>query len=79
VRGGVYGQLFPDSEIPLYGNSRLNTPDIEALTHTDFLFGAVSDWVQPNSSRLVYPRLANLSGGNAPILESGVNFTSLLS
>jgi len=79
VRGGVYGQLFPDNEIPLYGNSRLNTPDIETLTHTDFLFGAVSDWVQPNSSQLVYPRLANLAGGDAPILESGVDFSGLIS
>lgn len=78
VQGGVYGDMFPNAEIARYQNRRQNTPDIEALTHTEFLFGRMCDWVQPNSARRVFPRLEN-TGRNAPILESGVDFSNLIS
>lgn len=76
VRGGLYGDVFPDGEIAKYGNTRLNTPDIETLTNTDHLFGAISNWVVPNSARAVFPKL-NLNAEDAPKLESGISYQNL--
>lgn len=82
VRGGVYGDLFPESEIAAYDDVRdYATPDIVGLTEMEQVFGPVCDWVtngSGNSANRVFPRLA-LSTGNDeyPDLEAGVNLTNL--
>jgi len=52
VRGGVYGDMFPEEEL-----ARLNdpSPDITGKTDFDHIFGAVCDWAQPGSSGSVFP------------------------
>jgi len=79
VRGGLYGEMFPDTELPRYALSEQYTPDIEARTDIDFLFSAVSNWVVPNSARSVFPRLtqSGLPLDQRPVLEDGVVFTNL--
>ena len=70
VSGGVYGNMFPTSEIAkLTGNS----PDIDGRTHIDRHFGAVCDWVQPGSGGVVFP------GRAASDIEPGVSFGALMS
>ncbi len=78
VRGGIYGNMFPDAEISRYTNNSLNTPDIQTLTHSEHLFAAIADWITPNSSSSIFPWLSQ-SGEDAPILESGVSFSQLFS
>jgi len=70
VRGGVYGDLFPEEEL-----ARLNdpSPDITGKTDFDHIFGAVCDWAKPGSSSAVFP-----NKGRAK-LESGVSLHNLLS
>ena len=79
VRGGLYGEMFPNSELSSYALPEQFTPDIAAQTDIDYLFSAVSDWVAPNSGRFVFPRLtqSGLPLEQRPILESGVSFDSL--
>lgn len=77
VTGGLYGEMFPDREIPDYRANR-GTQAIQVRTNTEFLFGRVCDWLEPNSAERVFPRLTN-TGRNAPILESGVDLSNLIS
>ena len=44
VRGGIYGEFFPEREIDLLENRRVNTPDIEGRTSLEHLFKRVADW-----------------------------------
>ncbi len=55
VNGGIYGDLFPNSEIDLITNTQLSTPDTKGLTQWDHPFAEISNWVQPSSSSLVFP------------------------
>lgn len=68
VNGGVYGDMFPESEL-----ARLDdwSPDIEGKTDIDHLFGAVCDWVHPGSATTVFPNIAGAK------LEPGVDFSTL--
>lgn len=68
VRGGLYGELFPDGE-----RARFAAPsgDIDGKTSIDRLFAAVSEWVEPGSAARVFP---DLSGAT---LEDGVSLDSL--
>lgn len=52
VRGGVYGEMFPENEL-----ARLDdpSPQIEGLTGIDHVFGAVCDWVEAGSGGVVFP------------------------
>jgi len=59
VNGGIYGDLFPNSEIELITNSQLSTPDTKGLTQWDHPFSEISNWVQPNSSSFVFPDQAS--------------------
>lgn len=78
VNGGVYGDMFPDSETK-------GTPppfeqqgaDITGLTSFERVLAKACDWVQPDSGQDVFPntKLNDLPGG--PILESGVDLTKL--
>lgn len=79
VRGGLYGEMFPSSELPDYALPEQYTPDIAALTDIDYLFSAVSNWVTPNSSHSVFPRLTQTGLPNElrPLLEDGVSFNNL--
>jgi len=79
VRGGLYGDMFPNTELAQYALPEQFTPDIAALTDIDHLFSAVSNWVAPNSGSSVFPRLTQpgLPSELRPILESGVSFDNL--
>ncbi len=52
VRGGVYGEMFPEAEL-----ARLDEPgaDIAGLTALDHVFGAVCDWLTPQGKNVVFP------------------------
>ncbi len=77
IRGGLYGELFPeresrpdtDSQIPL------ETPgaEIEGLTATDRILSRVADWVNQGAGEVVFP---NSSAGGR---ETGVSFANLFS
>ncbi len=69
VRGGIYGDLFPEGELARLGDP---SPQIDGLTEIDHIFGAVSDWVFPGSSATVFPRRGEAR------LEPGVDLTTLL-
>ena len=77
VRGGVYGELFPDNEVDKYENASFRTPDIEPRTSIDPIFARVCDWVSPNSGSIVFPRMASGFSGEQPIIESAGMFDSL--
>lgn len=78
-RGGVYGEMFPDSEVDKYDDEQLNTPDIDARTEIDPLFASVCNWVDPGSGQYVFPRTRSGYSGEAPIIERVGMFDSLMS
>ncbi|MGF1640720.1 MAG: DUF1501 domain-containing protein [Rhodospirillales bacterium] len=58
VRGGVYGEMFPEAEIAGGPGSRLyDAPgaDIVALTSFERVLAAVCDWAKPGSGARVFP------------------------
>ena len=69
VKGGLYGDMFPESEIEQYDQPGA---DIDGLTSIERLFGRIADWMQPGSSNLVSPKIEESD------LEPGVDFSSLL-
>ncbi len=79
VNGGLYGDLFQESEIDKYDDTSLLTPDIDAKTDIDPLFASVCDWVQPNSGSAVFPRTAAGYSGTAPEIEIPNMFNNLMS
>ena len=68
VRGGLYGELFPHSEIERFDQP---SADIDGLTSIERLFGSIADWMQPGSSSLVFPQITTSD------LEPGVDFSAL--
>jgi uncharacterized protein (DUF1501 family) len=70
VKGGIYGKMFPESEIDKYDQP---SADIEGLTSIVRLYGAIADWMQSGSANLVFPGLSETD------LEPEVDFSSLLS
>ncbi len=76
VRGGIYGEMFPDREAQpdVDGNVPLQTPgaDIEGLTSTERILEAATNWTRPGAGSVVFPDTA-FSG-----LEPGVDFSTLL-
>ena len=56
VRGGIYGDMFPASEI-----ARFDVPgsDIVGLTEIDHVFGQVCDWMVPGGGSVVFPNRAS--------------------
>lgn len=77
VNGGVYGDLFPRSEITDTGNGiRYDKvgADIEGLTSFEHVLSSVCNWMAPNSGNVVFPNMLN-----NPKLENGVNFDKLFS
>ncbi len=69
VHGGLYGDMFPETEL-----ARLNepSPDIDGLTAIDHVYGALCNWVQPDTMPMVFPSHATMP------LESGVAFGGLI-
>ena len=78
-QGGVYGEMFPQAELPKYDEAPNRTPDITPLTEIDQFFAKVCDWVAPASANSVFPRMASGYSGSAPIIESAGMFNNLLS
>jgi uncharacterized protein (DUF1501 family) len=52
VRGGVYGDMFPESELERLDD---RSSDINGLTTFDQIYARVCDWVSPGSSLSVFP------------------------
>lgn len=77
VRGGVYGEMFPQRESRPDNDGRipLQTPgaDIEGLTSTDRILSAAADWVGSGLGAQVFPN-STLGG-----LEPGVSLANLFS
>lgn len=74
VSGGVYGEMFPSSEIVKYDEPPNRTPDIDPRTEFDHFFARVCDWVSPGSGSTVFPRMAS---ANQPIIEVNNMFDNL--
>jgi uncharacterized protein (DUF1501 family) len=68
VRGGVYGDMFPEAELDRLGDT---SPQIIGQTAIEPLFGAVCDWVEPGSGDAVFP------GRAAAPVEPGLTLGSL--
>jgi len=77
VRGGVYGEILPDDEIPKYSEEPNRTPDITPLTEFDHFFAKVCDWVSPNSGSVLFPRTSPSHSGPAPDIEINGMFDNL--
>ncbi len=74
VNGGVYGEMFPASEIQgSSGDTRYDQrgADIEGRTSFERVLAAVCDWVEPGTGAQVFPYAAT------SILESGVDLDTL--
>lgn len=78
-QGGVYGEMFPQSEIIKYDESPDRTPDIDPRTEFDHFFSKVCDWVESGSGDDVFPRTRSGYSGDAPIIEVPGMFNNLLS
>lgn len=72
INGGLYGKLFPESEIALLDDSSVRTPAIKPETDIDHIFGAACDWVKGSTSSVFANRAS-------AALESGVNLNNLFS
>lgn len=75
IRGGIYGEMFPDREArPEQGGQvplQTHGADIEGLTSTERILEAAANWVHPGAGSAVFPN-AGFSG-----LEPGVDFSAL--
>ena len=69
VQGGIYGDMFPESELALLS---VPSSDIVGLTEIDHVFGRVCDWMVPGGGNIVFP-----NRGSA-LLEPGVNLGTML-
>lgn len=78
VRGGVYGEIFPDAEVDKYDNMNLRTPDIDPRSEIDSFLAKLSDWVVPGSSSSVFPRTGPNYQGAAPLEEFSGIFDQLM-
>jgi uncharacterized protein (DUF1501 family) len=68
VRGGVYGEMFPEAELARLGDP---SPQIEGQTGLEHVFGAVCDWVSPGAGDQVFP------GRTGAPLEPGIGLDRL--
>ena len=84
VNGGVYGEMFPRSEIADIGGGetrydQLGT-DIEGRTSFERVLAQVCDWVEPGSGTKVFPNTLKNDLNqypDGPILEEGVDLSTL--
>ena len=68
VRGGLYGDIFPSSEISRFDEVG---SDIDGLTSFERVLGEVCDWVHPGSGDIVFP------GRQAAVEETNANIHNL--
>jgi hypothetical protein len=68
VRGGIYGEMFPEEEL---ARLEIASADITGRTALDHVFGRVCDWVSAGTGDLVFPNRSTAS------LEPGVNLNGL--
>lgn len=68
VRGGIYGNMFPDSELDRLSDA---SPDINGLTDIEKIYAEVCNWMSSGTGSQVFPKLSSAS------LEAGVNFSRL--
>lgn len=66
IQGGIYGTMFPDSEIESYSKPGR---DIEGLTHVDQVFAKLSEWSSPGSSNAIFSQLADADLESDSVLE----------
>ena len=69
VVGGVYGELFPESEIERFGGEA--SADIDPLTSIEHLFGQVCDWMAAGAGDQVFPNRATA------VIEENLDLSSL--
>lgn len=78
VIGGVYGEMFPQSEIADLGDGTTRFDkqgaDIEGRTSFEHILGATCDWVEEGTSSFVFPALNSVT---QPPLEQGVDPATL--
>jgi hypothetical protein len=71
VKGGLYGEMFPEREAMPDGNGRIplqtSGADVLGQTSTEKILAAACDWVEPGTGSQVFP------GAALADLESGVN------
>lgn len=75
VNGGVYGEMFPTSEIQgAAGATRFDQQgaDIEGRTSFERVLAEVCDWVEPGTGAQVFPN------ATTSLLEPGVDLSDLL-
>ena len=70
INGGLYGDLFPESEVDKLDDTSVRAPAITPETDIDHIFGAACDWVVGGNST-VFPNRSNAD------LEANVSFNSL--
>ncbi|MEW8244235.1 MAG: DUF1501 domain-containing protein, partial [Candidatus Thiodiazotropha sp.] len=76
INGGVYGEMFPASEITgITGQTRYDQlgADIEGLTSFDQILSRACDWVAPGSGFQVFPD-ADIG---YPMIEAGVDLDTI--
>jgi len=74
VEGGIYGEMFPVSEIlGGEGSTRFDQQgaDIEGRTSIERILAAACEWVEPGTGPMVFP------GAASSILENGVDLDGL--
>lgn len=78
VNGGVYGSMFPASEITgVPAPYDIQGADIAGLTSFERVLGEACDWVEPGTGIQVFPNTAKYGQPDEPILEPGVDLTTL--
>lgn len=70
VNGGIYGDLFPATEILRYQSE--SSADIAGLTAIERVFAAVSEGLMPGVGETVFP------GATGMDIETGVDLSSLI-
>ncbi len=79
VNGGVYGEMFPQSEITPDTNNKTRFDkqgaDIEGKTSFEHVLSKACDWVQTGAGSSVFPQMQ--PGGTLPPLEANVDLATL--
>ena len=68
VQGGVYGTMFPESELARFS---VESAQIEGVNAIEHVFGRVADWVMPGAKAQIFPNAAS-----AP-LEAGLDLSGM--
>lgn len=76
VNGGVYGDMFPDSEITKF-DPLVKGAEITGLTSFERVLAKACDWVEPKSGEKVFPNTIHNDLPGGPILEAGVDLSTL--